>query len=696
MDVKARPYHMLIFLLFACLPSLMVAQTEGDLPAVIVEIIEDHAENQDEEMDYSRLVDELNYYMRQPLNINTATKADFDYFVFLNDLQINDLFTQRSRLGKFDNLFQLQLVESLNYQDIQNLSHFIYVGDIKEKTADKLKNSLKYGRHDVFLRYERTIEQREGYKPIADSLLAESPNKRYLGSPDKYYIRYKYRSRNLRWGLNAEKDPGEEFFQGSQKQGFDFYSGFFMLEDVKWVDKLVVGDYNVEAAQGMALWSGLSFGKSSNVASVRKQSRGLKPSTSMNEFGYLRGVAAEKRLGPVTATLFYSRAMRDGNAVMVDSLDAFSAITSLQQTGYHNTQSLVEDKNLVEEQMLGGHLKARLGRLSLGATAYHFRLDVPLEQNTRLYKKFSFFGKERMVASVDYEYNLKDFIIFGETGYSDNDAWGTVNGFILRPASGVYLAVLHRWYQSDFQNIKGGAFGENSANQNENGLYTGIQAQLSNEWTINAYADHFRFLWLNYRADAPSYGSEYRLQLDYSPARNWDAYLRYQFEQKMYNDNTQEFVLNPLIFRKRDGIRLNISWSVNSWLKFNNRAEWTRTRFDNQETQQGYLIYQDILLRPKDKPVSVSLRYALFNTDSYDARLYAYEHDVLYAFSIPAYAYQGYRCYFVIKYKVSDDLDAWFKIARTNYANRESVGSGLTEIDQPHKTDVKIQLRFKF
>ncbi|MCF8217462.1 MAG: helix-hairpin-helix domain-containing protein [Bacteroidales bacterium] len=690
-------HYFLLLCLFFCFAGISKAQErQGELPLSIQQIIEDHAEEQDEQIDYSRLIEELQYLMSNPLNINAADEEDFQYFIFLNELQIQDILRQRKRLGEFKNMFQLQLVESLTYRDIQNLSHFVYAGEIKEKAKDKLTRSLKYGRHDVFMRYERTIETRQGYKPIADSVLKKHPNKRYLGSPDKYYFKYAYRSQNIRWGLNAEKDAGEEFFKGTQKQGFDFYSGYLMLEDLAWVDKIVLGDYNVETGQGLSMWSGLSFGKSSNVISVRKQAKGLKPSTSMNEFGFLRGIALERKFGPVKTTLFYSRAMRDANAVEIDSVEGFSAVRTLQETGYHYTQSLVDNKNLVEEQMAGGNVSTRLGNFKIGATAYYFSLNIPLEQSNRLYKKFDFIGTERVVSSLDYEFNLKDFILFGETGYTDNGSWGTLNGFIFRPASGVYLSVLHRNYQKDFQNIKGGAFSENSSNQNEKGLYGGLQVQLNSEIELNGYADHFEFDWLNYRIDAPSQGSEYMVQLDYEPSRKWSTYLRYRYEGKKQNLSNQDDYINHYADREREGFRVNFSWKAASFLKFNNRVEWSRMTIDKDNPEDGWLVYQDVLLRPKEKPYMLSFRYALFQTDSYNARLYAYEHDVLYAFSIPAYAYNGFRTYLVFKYEVKENMDFWIKVARSQYVDRQFIGNGLTRIDNPHKTDVKLQIRIKF
>ena len=75
---------------------------------------------------------------------------------------------------------------------------------------------------------------------------------------------------------------------------------------------------------------------------------------------------------------------------------------------------------------------------------------------------------------------------------------------------------------------------------------------------------------------------------------------------------------------------------------------------------------------------------------------YAYENDVQYSFSIPAYYYQGSRVYATVCYKVLKNLDAWIRVARTIYDNRYTVGSGLDEIASNHKTELKLQLKYSF
>ena len=93
---------------------------------------------------------------------------------------------------------------------------------------------MKNGQHEWITRLTRTLEKQDGFAPISDSALAESPNSRYLGDPNKIYSRYRFRFGNfVSWGITAEKDAGEEFFKGSQKQGFDYYSGHLFLRNIR-------------------------------------------------------------------------------------------------------------------------------------------------------------------------------------------------------------------------------------------------------------------------------------------------------------------------------------------------------------------------------------------------------------------------------------------------------------------------------
>ena len=111
---------------------------------------------------------------------------------------------------------------------------------------------IKYGKNNLMIRYQQILEEQKGFTENNDT--SASPNSRYLGSPEKIYARYQFKySNKLSFGITAEKDAGEEFFNGTQKNGFDFYSAHLFFKDFGKIKALAIGDYQVQFGQGLTL-----------------------------------------------------------------------------------------------------------------------------------------------------------------------------------------------------------------------------------------------------------------------------------------------------------------------------------------------------------------------------------------------------------------------------------------------------------
>ena len=112
-------------------------------------------------------------------------------------------------------------------------------------------------------------------------------------------------------------------------------------------------------------------------------------------------------------------------------------------------------------------------------------------------------------------------------------------------------------------------------------------------------------------------------------------------------------------------------------------------------SKSGILAYQDVSYSFSKINLDLQLRIALFDTDSYEERIYAYEHDLYQTFNITGYYFQGWRAYLMLKYRYKF-LDIWVRIAQTYYTNKTEIGSGADLIESPHKTELKVQLLFHF
>jgi len=684
-------------LLFPLLSRSQEIDTIPEQPDIINQQIENIAEDsEDEDVDYTELLDQLEYYKRHPLNLNTATADELKQLVLLNDIQINNLLSHRDRFGKLISIYELQVVNGINLDMINHIKPFVYVADKEKKRSFSIDEMFKYGEHQLFVRYQRVLEEQKGFSDLSDSLLELSPNSRYNGSQEKIYTRYRFNYyKNVSWGITAEKDAGEEFFQGSQTNGYDFYSAHFHLRDIGVLKAFSIGDYSVQFGQGINAWSGAAFGKSAETMNIKKNAQGILPYRSVDENKFLRGAGVAIGLKGFELTTFYSNKKIDANITDQDSLSReVLYISSLQGTGFHRTPSELEDKDAINEKIYGTHLAYNPGRIKLGVSAVKTEFGAELNKDASNYNQFEFNGKENTNIGADYGYIYRNFNFFGEIGQSKSGGIGYLNGVLISLHHHLSLSLLHRHYDRNFHGLMSNAFSESSRNINEDGIFTGFEYKPSKKWRFTAYADHYKFSWLKFRTSAPSEGYDYFTQLKYKPSKKVEMYVRFRQEDKKIN-SSNETQVDFLDNNSKKNIRFDIKYKLSEAFSFKNRVEWVGYEEGNLDEDNGYLIYQDVKYQPHRKPFNFTARYALFDTDTYNSRIYAFENDVLYAYSIPAYFYKGSRFYIMSKYKFNRHIHFWIRYAQTFLNNKNSIGSGLDEINGNTKSEVKLQVRIK-
>ena len=683
--------------------SIVLAQKKEDDKNKIIEkrveyLIEDAEES---DADYSTIFDQLSYYFDHPLNLNRADLDDLEELGLLTSIQINNLLGHIEENGKLMTLEELQTVEGYDSELIKLLLPFVKVSTNVDNAQLSFRELLKNGESQLFIRYLDVLEEKKGFSPATDSALAASPNSRYKGNDTKLYTRYRFKYGNhLSIGFTAEKDAGEEFFTGSQKNGFDFYSGHFFIKNQGKIKQLGFGDYQAQFGQGLTYWSGAAFGKSADIMLIKRSATGLKPYTSVDESRFLRGGGIALQFGKIEATAFYSYNKEDANISLADSSSINGevlAVTSVQQTGFHRTFNELEDKDAITQQQMGGHLAYKTRRLNVGLTGIHSELNSDFTPSLATYSQFRNDDNKQTNLGVDYNWIYKNFNFFGEFSKSLDAGNAFVSGALITLDPKLSLAVLYRDYQRNFQPISSAGIGEGSTNENEKGMYMGFIAKPIKKFTLSAYYDQFTFPWLKFGINAPSKGYQYLAQLTYKPSKKMEMYIRIREKNKQENtavDLTEG--IDYLVFEKQTNYRFNYSYKISESFKIKGRAELVNYDKEESPYETGYLLYQDIVYKPKSSPFSFAFRYGIFDTESYNSRIYAYENDVLYAFSIPAYYNRGTRTYLTVKYKVMRGIDVWLRYGLTYYDNVDVISSGLEEIQGNHKQVVKAQVRFKF
>jgi hypothetical protein len=640
--------------------------------------------------DYETLLHDLENLQRNPLNLNSAGKEDLQRLPFLTDFQISSLINYRQEHGNLLSIYELGVVHGYTDEIIRMMLPFVTVVDEKGENFI-LDKSLKQGSHEITVRSQHVFEKAAGYAHH-DTIPGKSG---YPGYPWLYYARYGFESsHHIKAGITMENDPGEDFFGGDNPHGFDFYSAYLMVTDAGPVSTFLAGDYRLQFGQGLTLWNGSAPGKSSLSMNIVKRQEGIRAFTSADENNLFRGAAATAASGKFVLTLFYSSRKRDAN--ITDTLETgVVCFSSFQESGYHRTVSEITDEKSVRETAYGGNLHFRNNWLKMGATLVKYDLDKYHDKGNAPENFYDFEGTGLFNWGIDFTATLHKVQLFGETSHG-NHGWATLNGVLFSMNKYASLSLLYRNFQPEYFSMHAAAFSEGSSDNNEVGFYAGTIIHPFPHWQVSAYADLYRFPWLRYRVNAPSSGSDYLFQVDYTAGKKTNMFFRMHYEENPENEDAASLVIPKVISVKRTGLRYHISWELSSKFKFQNRIEAIRFKRDQAESDNGIMAYQDIECHPFSVPVSLAFRIAWFNTGSYDSRIYAYEQDLSSGFSFAPLFMSGYRTYFLIRYDIRRNLTCRLRISQINYVGKESISTGLDKLEGSTRTEVKLQLTARF
>jgi len=660
-----------------------VAAAAQDIQNATEEKLEDLSESLQSEIEDDSYWQNLVYYKTHPLNINTATKEELHAFLFLTDLQIDNFIHYRQLLGTLLNIYELQSVPGWNTTAIKRLLPYVTVA-ASNSSIPSLLQKFKGGEHSMVIREAKVLEKSKGYNTAART--------HFMGSSDNIFLRYKYRYKNeLQYGLVATKGAGEPFFKGNNACGFDFYSAHLFAREKGFVQTIALGDFTVNMGQGLIQWQTLAFKKTADIAAIKRQSAILKPYNSAGEFYFHRGAGITVRKGAIEATAFASYHKINANTKW-DAAAKEEVLTSFVTSSLHRTPSEILDKNSTGQTTLGGNISYAHQAFSIGINAIGYQFEHPIQKRKELYNLYAISGSRWFNASIDYSATMKNVHLFGEAAVDKNFDKALVSGALISIGRNIDASLLYRNISKAYQSLYSNAFTESTAPTNERGLYIGLSYRPAVAWRLDAYADFFKSPYLKYRINGPSQGYEYLAQATYQPSKKWEACLRYKYETKPNNlsgSNT-----DPVNKPKQDA-RVNISYILNGHFTFRSRVEALQFDCKAKDAARGFLSYADVFYKHNAK-FSANIRLQYFKTDDYNSRIYTYEQDVLYSYSIPVYYDQGIRYYANTSYDMGKRFTCWLRWSQTIYAHKKTIGSGLDEIKGNTKSEIRLQLQYHF
>lgn len=687
-------YIFLIFMhaLFTCLYSQEFRRPEMDPHSVVQNLLPIESDD----LNYNDVYENLIQLYTSPLDLNSCTREELAATYLLNERQLNSFFSYRTQLGKLLSIYELQAVPDFDVPTIYRILPFVTLSGDTNAFWKKLSNPTD---HYLLIRMERLIEQKRGFTDKAP-VSRNGTVQRFEGSPLQWYARYRYsKSRNFSVGFTVEKDEGEAFrwMPSQYRYGPDFISFHAQIQNRGRIKNLVLGDYQLQVGQGLIFAAGFSIGKGmETVYSLRRPTTGARPYSSVTESGFFRGISVTTALAKrLQLTTFYSGLRRSGSISISNDLTGEEVVSTLQTDGLHRIPNELTTRANVAEQNIGAHVLYQSNHSQIGGTLLYSHFSMPLQRAEALRNVYEFKGINNLLTGIHGTVLWRNYNIFGEMARSQSGGIGAVAGIMASMNKRWDATVLFRHYDKHFHSFYSNAFGESTRNTNETGLYLGAKYTVHKKVKAGAYMDGYRFPWYRYLVDKkPTYGYDLLLQSSWTPAKKWTLYVIYRQEQRERNIasklSKQKFVTSTF----HQNLILNLEYTANRIWSFRTRVQGSTFAYKTFDVDKGWMILQEI--NADFGKFSAFLRVSAFNTDSYDARQYAVERDVLYAISMPAYSERGFRNFVLIRYSPNSSTDIWLRFARTDMPDKQTLSSYVDELNTSHRSELKLQLRHRF
>ena len=628
------------------------------------------------ETDYEQLQTDLYALLDAPIDLNHTSEEELSLLRFLSPRQIDDILLYAEK-HPFVSLYELRMIPSLTDYEIRDLLPFVRIGSQSDTSSLPVKEGpglglsprevFAHAKHEVLTRVDaRNIEQFEGSDPM--------------------YIQTRYRfdyQRRVTAGIQLRRPAGGT-------AGDLQYGAYIRLRDIGHLHSLVAGNFQASFAQGLVFAPVFHSGKSAYIRSVGQSAEGLWHYSSVDGEG-LHGIGATLRW--------------EWNKTTRLDVSALYSMTRANDSVWHH--------------LIGANLTLRHKQLQVELNiAENIWSDSIRPYRDAAYNARYFRGRNQAVLGASVRYNHGWFDLFGEVATSQNHqssiinhqlrvahwGFGIIAGSRFYPASGVTLIALYRYYSPFFDNALGYAFSETSRLGDENGGYLGLEISRWKNWRLSGYADVFRF-------SGPKYG------IPAFPTIGYDAMLEAQYLWSRH-PSLQGGDGGRLIFRLRArqkgglstySTRFQFNWSSGA-LSLRTTAEANLTPPAQSSVSDppssityGLTLYQDLSfdLSPYTvhyTPLSLKLRLQGFDAREWNNRIYCYEHDVLYAFSIPAVYGLGGRAYVCLKWQIIRQLALYFRLSETIYARDWYVAKHPAFLVEPGsklptRTDIHLLLR---
>jgi hypothetical protein len=642
-----------IFIFIILLP-LEVSAQESKLSETIVSIAEDLAASETDQEAASAYIDRLYELAENPVNLNSSDEAEISRLFFLTDFQVK-------ALADYSSFNELAYIPGFDRSTTEMITPFATITGKEATITDsvRLRNllitniSLKTGSNDSV----------------------------YLGSPLKVLTKYKFSAGNFSGGLTFEKDQGEKFFCPGTISP-DFFSASIAYAGKGVVRQVILGDYSARFGQGVNINTGISTGLSLTSQGYIAATNEIKPYTSTDENIFFRGIATQLAIRKAELSIFCSRKSIDATICSSNGISG-DFIGNFYKSGTHNTLSLLQKKDAISESVYGINFSYNFRIIRIGMAWSENRFSLPaMPDYNNPEKILSFSGRTNNVSSLYYSSMVKRILLYGEVAANASKEYSIVQGLSFRPSGRLIINFMYWKSTPGFTSFHGKGPGGSSGSYSEESLLGNFTFEAAKHLFVRGgcYIQHFP--WLKYRCSSPSNGMKKEAGFRYMPTEKLAFDGLYTCRLSMVDNSSSNGIpaLKQTISRS---LKIVGRYSVSDILTIGTRIDF---RIVDPSGSRGTALLQDLNYAPGKIPLKFWIRYCIFSTDDYDSRIYTWENDLLYTYSIPALFGKGSRVYVMAAWKITDRAEIRFKYGVLS----ESDNLGLSTDTEELRLQLKI------
>jgi len=643
----------IIFLLLLLASSAFGQEIK--ISETIINIAEELAASDPDPEAINIFIEKLQDLAEKPVRINSSDQNEVSRLFFLTDFQVKALNDYTRSSGRIESLFEVAVIPGFDRETTQMIAPFITLDFRASPEPDSA-------------RIRNTLISNLSVKPSAGDTVS-------IGSPWKILSKYRFASASFSGNFTIEKDAGEKFLAGNSGMP-DFVSASVSYTGNGVIRKIIAGDFSARFGQGTNLNTGIRRGISLTSPGYMSASDEIKSFTSSEGSRFFRGTAVELSALNFNIDMFISNKKKDASITdFQGSTDQY--IESFYTAGLHNTASLMKKRNTVRESAFGINVSYATANLKTGITWSETRFSLPVGiQGSDPEKLFDFTGKNNSLYTIYYNGFIKNILLYGELTAGSTRNFAAVQGISFRPSDRLTLNLLFRKYTPGYTAFYGSGPGSGSNATNEKGLLGNFEFEAFKHLFISGGFDIRHYPWLKYRCSAPSSGLKRELRARYLPTEKLTFEASYYYSLAMIDSSGTSGIPCQVEYITRK-IKGSARFSVSDYLTLITTIAFTEA---NPQGSKGYLLSQDINYRTGKSVLSFWLRYSIFRTDSWDSRIYSYENDLLYSYSIPALSGKGSRSYLMIKWDLSRHAELRIKYGVTSLFESESSVKNSDEI----------------